>query len=141
MARGRHALCAAAAAQGLTEEGALASGHKDLDIYTTSFRPMRNTLSGSPIRTFMKVRRRRPLFRRMHMKQRRGGNPSRRAPALCSLACPQVVVDAHTRKLLGAHMVGDHAAEIMQVIHARGKQAVSHVVMARVGPGRECSGA
>jgi pyruvate/2-oxoglutarate dehydrogenase complex dihydrolipoamide dehydrogenase (E3) component len=29
--------------------------------------------------------------------------------------CTQLVVDAHSRKLLGAHMVGDHAAEVMQV--------------------------
>jgi hypothetical protein len=27
----------------------------------------------------------------------------------------QLVVDANTRKVLGAHMVGEHAAEIMQV--------------------------
>ncbi len=67
-------------AQGYSEEGALKAGHEDLDIYTSSFRPMRNTLSGSPIRTFMKL-----------------------------------VVDAHSRKVLGVHMVGDHAAEIMQV--------------------------
>ncbi len=40
--------------QGYTEEAA-AEKFGDLDIYTTSFRPMRNTISGSPIRTFMKV--------------------------------------------------------------------------------------
>lgn len=65
--------------QGLTEEQALA-GHPNLDIYTSSFRAMRNTLSGSPLRTFMKL-----------------------------------VVDADSRVVLGAHMVGEHAAEIMQV--------------------------
>lgn len=27
----------------------------DVDIYTSSFRPMRNTISGSPLRTFMKL--------------------------------------------------------------------------------------
>jgi pyruvate/2-oxoglutarate dehydrogenase complex dihydrolipoamide dehydrogenase (E3) component len=27
----------------------------------------------------------------------------------------QLVVDANTRKVLGAHMVGEHAGEIMQV--------------------------
>lgn len=40
--------------QGLTEEQAAAS-HGALNIYTTSFRPMRNTISGSPLRDFMKV--------------------------------------------------------------------------------------
>ena len=40
--------------QGLTEEQALKQ-YKNLDLYTTSFRPMRNTISGSPIRTFMKM--------------------------------------------------------------------------------------
>lgn len=41
--------------QGVTEAQALAA-HPNLDIFTTSFRPMRNTLSGNPLRTFMKVR-------------------------------------------------------------------------------------
>ncbi len=27
----------------------------DVDIYTSSFRPMRNTISGSPVRAFMKI--------------------------------------------------------------------------------------
>lgn len=40
--------------QGYMEEAA-AEKFGDLDIYTTSFRPMRNTISGSPLRTFMKV--------------------------------------------------------------------------------------
>ena len=52
----------------------------NLDIYTSSFRAMRNTLSGSPLRCLMKM-----------------------------------IVDADSRVVLGAHMVGDHAAEIMQV--------------------------
>jgi hypothetical protein len=43
-------------AQGLSEAQALAGGHANLDIFTASFRPMRNTVSGSPLRTFMKVR-------------------------------------------------------------------------------------
>lgn len=66
-------------AQGLTEEQALLA-HPNLDIYTSSFRAMRNTLSGSPLRSLMKM-----------------------------------IVDADSRVVLGAHMVGDHAAEIMQV--------------------------
>jgi len=39
---------------GLSEEQAVAK-HPNLDIYTSSFRPMRNTISGSPVRTFMKL--------------------------------------------------------------------------------------
>ena len=35
--------------QGLSEEQALKQ-YKNLDIYTTSFRPMRNTISGSPLK-------------------------------------------------------------------------------------------
>jgi glutathione reductase (NADPH) len=38
----------------LTEEQAVQQ-YGDVDIYTSSFRPMRNTISGSPIRTFMKL--------------------------------------------------------------------------------------
>lgn len=40
--------------QGLTEEQAVKQ-YGDVDIYTSSFRPMRNTISGSPLRTFMKL--------------------------------------------------------------------------------------
>ncbi|WIA30313.1 hypothetical protein OEZ86_000401 [Tetradesmus obliquus] len=39
---------------GLTEEQAVAK-YGDVDVYTSSFRPMRNTISGSPMRTFMKL--------------------------------------------------------------------------------------
>ena len=42
------------AVQGLTEEQAVAQ-YGDVDIYTSSFRPMRNTISGSPMRSFMKL--------------------------------------------------------------------------------------
>ncbi len=52
----------------------------DVDVYSTSFRPMKNTISGSPYRTFMKM-----------------------------------LVEPHSGKVVGCHMVGDHAAEIMQV--------------------------
>lgn len=51
------ALCCAlrsAVVQGLTEEQAVQQ-YGDVDIYTSSFRPMRNTISGSPLRTFMKL--------------------------------------------------------------------------------------
>lgn len=63
---------------GLSEEAALAAGHT-LDIYTTRFRPMKNTISGRGERTFMKL-----------------------------------VVDQPTQRVLGAHMVGPDAAEIIQ---------------------------
>ena len=63
---------------GLSEEAALAAGHK-LDIYTTRFRPMKNTISGRAERTFMKL-----------------------------------VVDQPSQRVLGAHMVGPDAAEIVQ---------------------------
>eukprot|EP00198_Chlamydomonas_reinhardtii_P005364 XP_001694700.1 glutathione reductase [Chlamydomonas reinhardtii] len=65
---------------GYSEEQA-AEKYGDVDIYTTSFKPMRNTISGSPIRTFMKI-----------------------------------VVDAASQKVVGMHMVGAEAAEIMQLV-------------------------
>ena len=74
--------------QGLTEEQA-AVDLRDVDIYTTSFRPMRNTVSGSPLRAFMKL-----------------------------------VVDAASGRVVGAHMVGDHAAEILQARAAAGGRPV-----------------
>lgn len=63
---------------GITEESAL-HHHENVDVYTSSFRPMRNTISGAEGRTFMKL-----------------------------------IVDADTDKVVGVHMVGDDAAEIMQ---------------------------
>ncbi|GFZ96807.1 glutathione-disulfide reductase [Elstera cyanobacteriorum] len=63
---------------GLSEEAALAASHT-LDIYTTRFRPMKNTISGRAERTFMKL-----------------------------------VVDQPSQRVLGAHMVGPDAAEIVQ---------------------------
>jgi len=63
---------------GLSEEQAV-KDYKNVDVHTTSFRPMRNTISGSPLKTFMKL-----------------------------------LVDADTDKVIGVHMIGDHAAEIMQ---------------------------
>ncbi|KIZ07910.1 glutathione reductase (NADPH) [Monoraphidium neglectum] len=63
---------------GLTEAEA-EKRYGAIDVYTSSFRPMRNTVSGSPIRSFMKL-----------------------------------VVDAASQRVVGAHMVGDDSAEIMQ---------------------------
>ena len=65
---------------GLPEELAIARGHK-VEIYRTSFRALRHTLSGSEEKTFMKL-----------------------------------VVDAATQRVLGAHMMGPDAGEIIQGI-------------------------
>ena len=65
---------------GLTEAKAVAKLGK-VDIYKASFRPLRHTLSGRDVRTFMKL-----------------------------------VVDAATQRVVGAHMVGTDAPEIIQGI-------------------------
>jgi glutathione reductase (NADPH) len=63
---------------GLTEEDARAGGHA-LAIFETEFRPMKATITGSAIRTFMKL-----------------------------------VVDRDSDAVLGVHVVGEDAAEIVQ---------------------------
>ena len=63
---------------GLTEEEARAQGQR-VEIYRSSFRALKHTLSGRDERSMMKL-----------------------------------VVDADSRKVLGAHMVGGDAAEIIQ---------------------------
>lgn len=65
---------------GMTEEQAREK-YPNVLKFRANFKAMKNTLSGSPERTLMKL-----------------------------------VVDADTDKVLGAHMVGDHAGEIMQGI-------------------------
>jgi glutathione reductase (NADPH) len=65
---------------GLTEAKAMEKLGK-VDIYKTTFRPLRHTLSGRDERTFMKL-----------------------------------VVDAATQRVVGAHMVGSEAPEIIQGI-------------------------
>lgn len=65
---------------GLSETAARSEGRR-LDIYKTSFRPLKATLSGSSERTFMKL-----------------------------------VVDRSSQVVLGVHMVGADAAEIIQSI-------------------------
>jgi glutathione reductase (NADPH) len=65
---------------GLSEAEARAR-HGKVDIYRTSFRELRHTLSGRDQKTTMKL-----------------------------------VVDAATDRVLGAHMVGPHAGEIIQGI-------------------------
>ncbi len=63
---------------GLTEADARARGH-EVDVYKSSFRPLRHTLSGSEERALVKL-----------------------------------VVDAKSDRVLGAHMVGADAPEIVQ---------------------------
>ncbi len=65
---------------GLSEERAVARGHT-VDIYKTSFRPLKNTLSGRSDRSMMKL-----------------------------------VVDATTQKVLGCHIFGPEAGEMVQLV-------------------------
>ena len=65
---------------GLTEKQAIEQFGK-IDVYKTSFRPMKATLSGRDTRVFMKL-----------------------------------VVDGNTDKILGCHIVGPDAAELIQVV-------------------------
>ena len=65
---------------GLPEELAIARGHK-VEIYRTSFRSLKHTLTASDEKTFMKL-----------------------------------VVDAASQRVLGAHMMGPDAGEIIQGI-------------------------
>ena len=67
-------------AVGLTQEEALNLGY-ELDIYSSNFKPLKHTLSGSEERSFMKL-----------------------------------VIDKNSRVVLGAHMLGSDAPEIMQSI-------------------------
>jgi len=65
---------------GLSEEEAKASGHP-YAVYISEFRPLKNTVSGSDQRTFMKL-----------------------------------IVDELSDKVIGAHMAGPEAGEIVQGI-------------------------
>ena len=65
---------------GYTEESAREMFRK-VDIYKTSFRPLKNTLTGRPERVLMKL-----------------------------------VVDAEMDKVIGAHILGPDAAEIIQAL-------------------------
>ena len=66
------------ASVGLTEEEAVAA-HPAVDVYTSAFRPMKNTISGAAARAMMKI-----------------------------------LVDPASDAVLGMHMVGPDAGEIMQ---------------------------
>mmetsp|Transcript_34724 Transcript_34724/g.98394 ORF Transcript_34724/g.98394 Transcript_34724/m.98394 type:complete len:557 (-) Transcript_34724:164-1834(-) len=74
---------------GMTEEEA-AEKLGNIDVYTSSFRPMKNTISGNPGRAFMKL-----------------------------------IVDVETDKVVGCHMVGPDAAEIMQGMGVAVKMGVT----------------
>jgi len=76
-------------AVGLTEAAALAA-HGSLEIYATTFRPLKNTLSGRNERTLVKL-----------------------------------VVDAASQRVVGAHMVGPDAPEIIQGIAIAVKAGLS----------------
>jgi len=65
---------------GLSEQDALEDGYS-ITVFESDFRPMKNTLSGRPERSYMKL-----------------------------------IVDAETDRVLGAHMIGVDAAEIIQSI-------------------------
>ncbi len=65
---------------GLSEADAR-KAHGEVDIYKTDFRPMKNAISGSAMRVFMKI-----------------------------------VVRAKDQRVLGVHIVGDHAAEMIQAV-------------------------
>jgi glutathione reductase (NADPH) len=80
---------------GLTEEAAVerhgaANGGEGIDVYVSTFRPMRNTISGSPLRTLMKM-----------LVEKKGG------------------------RVVGCHVVGDDAAEIMQGVAVAVKSGVT----------------
>ncbi|MDX1709723.1 MAG: glutathione-disulfide reductase [Rhodovibrionaceae bacterium] len=74
---------------GMTQEEAEKAGHV-LEIYRSSFRPMKHTLSGREEKTMMKL-----------------------------------VVDASSRRVLGAHMVGLDAPEIIQGVGIAVKMGAS----------------
>jgi glutathione reductase (NADPH) len=63
---------------GLTEEQCR-EAQREIEVFTSSFRPLKYTLGPRQIRTFMKM-----------------------------------IVDKETHKVIGLHMVGDDAPEIMQ---------------------------
>jgi glutathione reductase (NADPH) len=67
------------ASVGYTEDEAIIEFNKDLQIYKSQFKPMKQTLGGSQTKIFMKL-----------------------------------IVVKSTNKVVGCHMVGDYAGEIIQ---------------------------
>ncbi len=78
---------------GLTEQEAKQS-FQNIDIYRSSFRALKETISGSEAKTLMKI-----------------------------------VVDKDSDKVLGMHMVGDHAGEIIQGFAAAIKMGITKTVL------------
>ncbi|KAK9824171.1 hypothetical protein WJX72_008264 [[Myrmecia] bisecta] len=74
---------------GLSEEDAIEK-FKDVDVYTSTFRPMKNSMADEELKALTKL-----------------------------------VVDAKTDKVLGIHMVGPEAAEIMQGLAAALKVGIT----------------
>ncbi len=74
---------------GLSEEEAIAHG-RSVDVYTSAFRPLKNTISGSSARMLMKL-----------------------------------LVDAKSKKVIGAHIVGPDAGEIIQGVAVAMKAGAS----------------
>jgi glutathione reductase (NADPH) len=66
--------------QGLTEEQAVEKCPSGVRVYTKSFTPLRGSVEGSPLKTFIKV-----------------------------------LVEEGSEKVVGCHMVGEDAPEIIQV--------------------------
>jgi len=62
-------------------EGEARKAGRDISVYTTSFRPMANVLSGSAHRCFMKI-----------------------------------ITEGKTETVIGVHIIGDHAGEIIQSV-------------------------
>lgn len=83
---------------GLTE-GEARTKYNSVDIYQTSFRPMKATLAGSNSRSLMKL-----------------------------------VVDAHTGLVLGCHIVGEGAAELIQMVAVAIKMNATKTDLDRVMP-------
>lgn len=83
---------------GLTE-GEARTKYNSVDIYQTSFRPMKATLAGNNSRSLMKL-----------------------------------VVDAHTGLVLGCHIVGEGAAELIQMVAVAIKMNATKTDLDRVMP-------
>ncbi|MFC3151741.1 glutathione-disulfide reductase [Litoribrevibacter euphylliae] len=78
---------------GLSEEQAREQ-YSNIDIYRSSFRALKETISGSETKTLMKI-----------------------------------VVDKDSDKVIGMHMVGDHAGEIIQGFAAAMKMGITKTVL------------
>lgn len=73
--------------QGLTEEQAVDKCAKGVRVYTKSFTPLKGSIEGSPLKTFIKV-----------------------------------LVEEGSERVVGCHMVGEDAPEIIQVSLTEGRR-------------------